>query len=198
MDGRCKSYYSLCVQSREWHSRAFCNCYKWDKKSYSSANAQQPVLTPLLIIAHKHLRFKAYEPRAGRSRFLSLVWVTALCALIITFTLSKGDFRGSALSVFAVVPQLFVYIALLPEAILPSQRLPLVGGFRDVVHRLCWRAVATLTVAMGIQTTVFGFTRVQVTHVLFLGVAKAMTWFFLIQTVRDYVCVRSIEQEFKV
>jgi hypothetical protein len=143
------------------------------------------MITPLLVIAQRLFQSQVFGSRMSPSRLLSPpVWETTSCAVIATLALSTVSVHGSAKSIFAVVPQLLVYVAFLPQTDLGARWLPLVSDLGNVASRLCWRVVAVLVVALGAQTVIFGFANCQMAHSVPLGVTKAMSWFFLVRMVR--------------
>lgn len=151
------------------------------------ADSSKPLLTPLLLVVQNWRRWEFSVSNKSRSRLLSpLFWGTTLCAFIAVLAVFRGNHLGAALSILAVTPQLFVYSALLPKDAPVSRLFPVVESFEDDLERLCWRAVASLTVALCVRTSVIGLTRFEFTHALSSGVIKAVTWLFVFRMVCSY------------
>lgn len=139
----------------------------------------QPILAPILLVVQTWIQS---ESATSATRRLS---GTALCAVVGILSLSSGDIGSSALSLIAVLPQLLVYIALLPKEVLGLCRLPVIRDEGMDISRLCWRIVATLAMVAGIFLGIFGLIIPSMTHTFATGVAKAMLWFSLLQLVRS-------------
>lgn len=111
-----------------------------------------------------------------------------MSALVVNLSSSKWGFGGSLLSLFAVLPMLVVYIAFLPkDGPAPRQLPPLVEKHDRIATDLCWRVVVLLTLAKGIQVLIFGLGKIYCIQALLVGVAKALSWFFLLRTVRSHI-----------
>lgn len=147
----------------------------------------QPALTPLLLVAEKHLR---PESRASRVPdpwslpFLSnSVWGAALVASFAIFILSDWNLRETALSTVPVAALLVVYVALIPRSAEGTRFLPLVNIDEAIVPLSLWTGIM-LVVTLCAQTFTFGLpSNVAVAPALLLGLAKALAWYFTIQTV---------------
>jgi hypothetical protein len=149
---------------------------------------KQPALSPILLLAQKRFRPDLFASGTASAWFLSpLGWGMTLSALLATFTLSNGNIRGASLSTVAVAGQLLVYLAFLPRSSTSLRLLPLINDIEEAIIPLSWRAVSVLTVALGAQTMVFGFTSGKVVPTLLLGLAKALSWYFIVQTVRSFL-----------
>ena len=120
------------------------------------------------------------------SPLANTVWGTTLAASFASLTLSNWGLRGSAPSTVPVAALLLVYVALLPRTITSSRFLPLVN-IEDAIIPLSSRVVVVLVVALGMQTVAFGFTRSEITPTLSLGLAKALSWYFMTRTVCSFL-----------
>lgn len=78
---------------------------------------------------------------------------------------------------------LLVCVVLLPRSKKNSQFLPF-GNIEDSIRPLSFRIVPLFTFVLCIQALWFGFSGVQVASTLFLGVAKALSWYFTTRMVR--------------
>ncbi|PPJ57916.1 hypothetical protein CBER1_09854 [Cercospora berteroae] len=95
---------------------------------------------------------------------------------------------------------LVVYIAFLPkDGPVPRQLPPLVEKHDRIATDLCWRAVVLLAAAKGIQVLMFGLGRIYCIQALLVGVAKALSWFFLLRTRRHIPwCIAPATRTFSV
>jgi hypothetical protein len=143
-------------------------------------------LTPLLLVAQEHLN---HDPPALASAYSSRlfqrpsIWITTLIALFCTLDLSNGGVKGSVLSIIAVIAQFVVYFAFLPRTIESPRLIPRINDFEDAIVSLSWRTVVILTIVTCIHTTIFGFAMVHISSTIFLGIAKALFWYFVARMV---------------
>jgi hypothetical protein len=145
----------------------------------------QPALTPLLFIIQKYLGCK--PPNLPTSHFgdLSLInsgWGMALVASVGTLSLSNGDLFRSLLSSILVAALLIFYGALAARPKDGPYHLPLVDIEASIIG-VSTRVVALLVVGLGIQSFALGLLTSSVFSVLFLGLSKVSSWFFIIQLV---------------
>ena len=90
----------------------------------------------------------------------------------------------SVLSTLPVAALLLVYVALTPRIAERPRFLPCINIEKDI-RPLSLRVVVLLVAALGLQTAVFGLPSNGITPSLFIGFAKALSWYFTIQTVRN-------------
>jgi hypothetical protein len=146
----------------------------------------QPALTPLLLIAEKHLRPELQASRIVDpwlfSSLVNTVWGTTLVASFAILAEPDWDLRRAALSAVPVAALLVVYVALVPRTIEDTHSLPLIN-VEKAIAPLSLRVLVILVVALGMQTVVFGLPSNEITPTLTLGFAKALSWYFTIRTV---------------
>lgn len=97
-------------------------------------------------------------------------------------TVSDWDLRRYIISILPVVALLVGYITLTPRADKSTSLFP---SF-DIEHAtrpLSLRIVALLLIILGIETINFDLPRSNVVATLTLGLVKALTWYFIVQTV---------------
>lgn len=138
-----------------------------------------------MLIAESRLHPESRASKASKSPFSFLtttVWGAALIALAAVFVLAEWDTGETALSAVSVTALFLVYIALIPRTTENARYLPLVNIEEDVVP-LSVRVVLLLVVALGVQTFAFGAPDINLLPTLELSVAKALSWYFTIQTV---------------
>jgi hypothetical protein len=115
-----------------------------------------------------------------------------LTALFCTLILSNGDCKGLVLSSIAVVAQFIVYSAFLPRTSESLRLIPYIGSFDETLGPLSWRTLVILSITTCIHTSAFGFSGVHVLSTLSLGAGKALSWYFIAQTVREYLSRRFV------
>lgn len=143
------------------------------------------MLTPLLLVADRKLR---PESRTGSesgsfSALANTIWGSTLAAVVAVFAQSNWDKEALALSVLPVAALLVAYTALIPRTVKGSRFLPRIDAEEDMAP-LSLRIAALLAAAFGAQAFAFGVPSVDiVVPTLSLGLAKAFSWYFKIQTV---------------
>lgn len=152
----------------------------------------QPALTPLLLVLQKRLQPEfefgaSIRSTLGLFQFLfNTALGTSLTALFGVVALSKFTWSirlpESLLSLVPALALLAVYTALLVRT-KDSDFLPLVDIERNI-GLLAWRVVFMLLLALSLQRYAFGLFHGALTPILALSLAKALSWYFLIRTVR--------------
>ncbi|KAH8684056.1 hypothetical protein BGZ61DRAFT_455576 [Ilyonectria robusta] len=144
-----------------------------------------PALTPLLLVAQKHLGSKLSASTASEAWFFSplvdTIWGTGLAGCFATLTLLNWDLWGSALAIVPAVALLAVFITLLPRTSKSSRIIPLVD-IQDAIVPLSLRVVVVLVVALCVQTFSFGFPKSYNAPTVLLGLSKALSWYFIMRT----------------
>lgn len=121
------------------------------------------------------------------SPFVNTIWGTALVASFAIITVSDWDLRRYAISILPVVAILVGYITLTPRA---DKNTSLFPSF-DIEHAtrpLSLRVVALMLIILGIETIKSDLPRSTVVATLTLGLVKALTWYFIVQTVCSILC----------
>ena len=143
------------------------------------------MLTPLLLVADRKLR---PESRTGSesgplSALANTISGATLVAVVAVFAQSSWDKEALALSVLPVAALLVAYTALIPRTIDGPRFLPRIDT-EEGMAPLSLRIAALLTAAFAAQAFAFGVPSVDiVVPTLALGLAKAFSWYFTIQTV---------------
>lgn len=109
---------------------------------------------------------------------MTTVWGTALVALLAIGALSDWDFVGHAFSAIPVTALLVVYLTLTPR-----YQFCRPFDIESAIHPLSWRAVSLLLFIIGVETITFGLPSSGIVATLVLGLSKASTWYFLVQSV---------------
>ncbi len=111
------------------------------------------------------------------------VWGAAPVALISVLAQSDWDAGMLILSILPTAALLAVYAALIPRTVAGPRWLPQIDVEEDLVPLSSHIALLSV-VALGIQTCLFGFPGIDfVVPALLLGLAKAFSWYFTMQTV---------------
>ncbi|KAF4996679.1 hypothetical protein FDECE_12331 [Fusarium decemcellulare] len=147
-----------------------------------------PVLTPLFLIAQRYLGWESPLSTISEcwpfSTLISSIWGAASVAAVACLSLFNRDLPGSALSAIPVVSLLIVYLLLTPRPSNGVQPLPLVDAEASIIP-LSIKVVVFLLVALTVQTAAFGFLSSDIVPTLLLGLAKALSWFFMIRTAQN-------------
>lgn len=154
-------------------------------------------MTPLLLIAEKHLRSEIKASRIFAPWFfypiVNTIWGATLAASFAIITLSDWNFRGSPLSIVPVVALLVVCVALTLETTEDSRATSLLD-VEEAMTPLSLRVVVILVVALGIQTVAFGLSNAMIIPTLTLGLTKAFSRYFTIQTVCSSTYVKELQK----
>lgn len=158
----------------------------WSIVSNLCVNNKQPALTPLLLAAEKYLRFNARIPGGSDSWVFSYLanttWGTGLAALVAIVALSDWDFRAHVLSTIPVVSMLVGYATLTPRSGRSAKSLP-AFDVGSAILRLSLQNVIVIGIALGVETTTFGFPRSSILQVSISGLTKAFFWYSIVQLV---------------
>ncbi|ESA42309.1 glycosyltransferase family 90 protein [Neurospora crassa] len=150
-----------------------------------------PLATPLLLKAQEHL-----QPRTGASRYgtakegalphsvLNTFWGSLLAAAVAVYGLAAWDVKAAAMALipFAVLVGLFFSLMsqMGEQGRLNSFHLEL----EDFIKPLSLRIVGFLIVLQFVDSWASGFPSIDGVCTVFLGVAKAFSWYFAVQSTR--------------
>ncbi|SPQ27219.1 a9b004c4-81da-411f-a4bf-bc72ac1d63e1 [Thermothielavioides terrestris] len=150
----------------------------------------EPVLTPLLFIADRRLRPDARTGDGADTSLISSLFHTvrgtALIALLAVIAQPGWTFRQLALSALPVAALFLVYAALIPRTTTGLRFVPSVLDLDEAIGPLSNRVMAILATVLAVQIIGFGVPRTSfVLLAMLLGLAKAFTWHFTIQTAQQ-------------
>ncbi|CAJ2510135.1 Uu.00g060350.m01.CDS01 [Anthostomella pinea] len=147
-----------------------------------------PALTPLLLVAQNYrgpeLCISARTDASLFSPFANTVWGNALVATFTIITLFDRDTLGCVLSAVPVAALLIAYITLTPRAGRGSRYVPPFDNEIGILP-LSARVVIILVISLGVEVIVFGFPTGLSIATLPVGLAKASSWYFMIETARQ-------------
>ena len=106
----------------------------------------------------------------------------ALVASFSIFVLSNWSLLGFAVSIGALAGSFVAHCTLLQRRVRGDSPVPPLNLERDI-NKVTIRTIIALSIAVGVQTILFGFTSGDVFSTIFLGVTKALSWYFTIRTV---------------
>jgi hypothetical protein len=151
----------------------------------------QPVLTPLLLAADRKLRPDVQRPESGLLALANTAWGTASVALVAILALVYWSALELALLTLPVAALLLVYTALIPRTTAGPRFLPCIPDLEEAILPLSARLVPILAGVLGAQAFAFGFSSIVLGIPAFLlGSVKAVSWYFMIQT----VCIPLLRQ----
>ncbi|VUC37422.1 unnamed protein product [Clonostachys rosea] len=149
------------------------------------SNWLMPLLMPLLLIAEQYLGHDLSQSASSRPFFIFMfantLLGTASTALFGTFTLLDFNLIRFALSTISAVASFTMYLTLIKKGSNHSRHIPHIN-IREGIEPLSLRVIGTLMFALALKTSVFGCAVPQVLPTIILGISKAFTWFFVIQT----------------
>lgn len=146
------------------------------------SNTKKPALAPLLIICHRYLRPGLSPHAISHMSFPNNILGTSLSAMFATLALSEWDLLAYATSVIPVVALFVAYTLLTHQT---ENRPPWLRGFdiETAAWSLSLRVVSILGAILSIETYLIGFPSIIAIETLTLGLAKALTWYYLSQLV---------------
>lgn len=150
------------------------------------ANWQQPALTPLLFVVHRQFLPDLQRSPVARQGYLerlaSTVGGNVFVAIFSIYVLSSWSLLGFAVSLGTLAGSFITYGTLLQRRVKDDSPIPPLNLERDMATVLS-RTIAAVTVALAVQTMVFGFTSGDAFPTVLLGITKALSWYFTTRTV---------------
>ncbi|ORY59155.1 uncharacterized protein BCR38DRAFT_351634 [Pseudomassariella vexata] len=155
-----------------------------------------PASTPLLFVAQKYLwsdlELRTSSPRSAPYLFYFLANTfrgTAFAASFAIVTL-KSDWHFQAWDVLSIVPLaslLVIYITLTPRPKTTNRSCRFIPAFdiEDAILPLSLRVTFVFAIVIGLESLAFGFPVCSIASTLALALAKAASWYFVIQTSRQ-------------
>ncbi|KAK3899729.1 hypothetical protein C8A05DRAFT_17880 [Staphylotrichum tortipilum] len=160
---------------------------RWLPTTQAGELVSEPALTPLVLAAERKLRPESRPAKAEPSipwALANTAWGTALVALISVLAQSGWDAGMLILSILPAAALLAVYAAFIPRTVAGPRWLPQIDVEEDLGSLSSHVALLSVA-ALGFQTWLFGFPGVGfVVPALLLGLTKACSWYFTIQTAR--------------
>lgn len=119
-------------------------------------------------------------------------WGSLAISLFGVYTLaywgSMPSLPDLVLSAIELMALLTVYGTLLPKPVTVSDAIPFVDIDTDIAS-LTPRVTGTLLIALALRTVLFGFVSFDFGAMLLASAAKALTWLFVMETVRHDLCL---------
>lgn len=112
-----------------------------------------------------------------------------MAALLITLTMLDWDFRWYTLLIIPAVA-LLVLFDVLTSGNVKGSRFIQPFDVESVIVPLAVRVVVLLAILIGVEKVAFDFATTEPLTTFTLGLAKALTWHFVIQTVGKDVILR--------
>ncbi|CAH0038463.1 unnamed protein product [Clonostachys rhizophaga] len=144
-----------------------------------------PLLMPLLLVVEQYLGRDLSSPASLCPNFIFLISNTLLGTTSITlfgiFTLVDFNLIRLALSITSAMASFTIYLTLLNKGPNRSRHIPHVD-IREDIEPLSFRVTFTLVVVLTLKTITLGCAVPQMLPTMTLGISKAFTWFFFIQT----------------
>jgi hypothetical protein len=116
----------------------------------------------------------------------SFAWSSAALAIFMISVLPYEGFWLSVLSTIPIAAQCMVFALLLPNDPTKPRYLPHLQGLREVISVLALKVMLVLVVLIGFQTLVLGFTTDGLGRTSLLAACKALSWYFMAESVRIY------------
>ncbi|KAL5348061.1 hypothetical protein ACLOAV_006541 [Pseudogymnoascus australis] len=145
-----------------------------------------PILTPLLLTVQRYLRSDVRTSADSRSfsPFVNTVWGTAVGAVFIILTMLDWDFRWYTLLIIPAAA-LLVLFDVLTSGNVKGSRFIQPFDIEIAIIPLAVRVVILLSILLGVEKVALDFAASEAFLTLTLGLAKALTWHFIIQTAQN-------------
>lgn len=155
---------------------------------WTQTDYPQPVLTPIVLIFERKLRSGLETSETADNWLFSFlcnkIWGSTLVSVLLIFFLSPWSLLGSVLSLLPVACLVLIYIALVPRRAQDAIWVPRINIEKDIVS-LSYRTTLLLCLLLGAQAARFGLTRGIIFASLLSGLFRALSWYCVIQAVRE-------------
>ena len=143
-----------------------------------------------MLVVERHfwpdsLRPPSPSPRtshSGAGPWANTVWGATITALLASLVLSDGNLPELALSAVPATAGLLAYISFTPRPVDGGRFLPFVD-FTEATLQFSMRMTAILAPALCLELVLFGSPG-DLMQALLSGLARALSWYFIAQTVR--------------
>ncbi|KAH7635357.1 hypothetical protein B0T09DRAFT_405434 [Sordaria sp. MPI-SDFR-AT-0083] len=161
------------------------------KTEFSSVVCLFPLATPLLFKAHEYLqsrsgalRYETSKERALTHSFINTFLGSLLSAAVAVYALTAWDVKAATIAVipFVVLVGFFASLKHLMGDQGRSYNFPV--GLEDIIRPVSLRVVGLLIILQFVDIWAFGFPRIDGVLTVLLGLAKALSWCFAVQTTR--------------
>ncbi|KAK2616962.1 hypothetical protein QQS21_000051 [Conoideocrella luteorostrata] len=145
-----------------------------------------PALTPALLLIQKqpnpqHSTSRIKQPKAWTSHATTTTWSAAAISLLGIHTLAQWNLPSLALSVVELLALLALYGTLLRKQASNSVAIPFVNMETDVAS-LTPRVASVMLAALVLRSLLLGFVPFDLGTMLLASVARAASWYFVIET----------------
>ena len=122
---------------------------------------------------------------SDKPQTISSIWSVIFTSMLGVVAMPLGDYARSIISATAVAAQWLLYTTLSASNISRRCFLPHIPDFEEALVPLAKRNALLLLFVASLQTVRFGYAASSIAPTLFFGILKALSWFFLIQSVCD-------------
>ncbi|KAK1672167.1 hypothetical protein BDP55DRAFT_558846 [Colletotrichum godetiae] len=160
------------------------------RAEYKTTIVFLPILSPLLFLARKGFSGSdstisdttpSIRPKMPYSLYATIPG-TLLIGTFAACTLCSWDLRASAFAAIPAIAMLTVYASFEhASAACHVQFLPRVS-FQESVTALAPRVVILVIACVTLDASVFDFTTIHVSATVFLGISKALAWYYTART----------------
>ncbi|KAA8629568.1 hypothetical protein SMACR_08682 [Sordaria macrospora] len=165
--------------------------YLTARATESELSSEAPLATPLLFKAHEYLqsrsgalRYETSKERALTHSFINTFLGSLLSAAVAVYALTAWDVKAATIAVipFVVLVGFFASLKHLMGDQGRSYNFPV--GLEDIIRPVSLRVVGLLIILQFVDIWAFGFPRIDGVLTVLLGLAKALSWCFAVQTTR--------------
>ncbi|KAK3343195.1 hypothetical protein B0H65DRAFT_577120 [Neurospora tetraspora] len=176
-----------------WGPAACISALSLCKTEFGAVVCLFPLATPVLFKAQEHLQL-----RTGASRYetttegalphsiINTFWGSLLAAAVAVYPLSAWDVKAATIAVIPFVALVVLFfVSFMPLAGERGRLNTFHLELEDAIRPLSLRIVGLLIILQFFDIWAFGFPRIDGVLTVFLGLAKAFSLYFAVQTTRQ-------------
>ncbi|KAK3946726.1 capsule protein [Pseudoneurospora amorphoporcata] len=176
---------------RLWGPAVCIAALSFSKTEFGAVVCLFPLATPLLFKAHEYIqsrsgasRYENHKEGALTRSFINTFWGSLLSAAVAVYSLAAWDVKAATIAVipFAVLVGLFTSLKPLMGDQGRLYNFPL--ELEDIIRPVSLRIVGFLIILQFVDIWAFGLPGIDGVLTVFLGLAKALSWYFAVQTTR--------------
>ncbi|KAK3492141.1 uncharacterized protein B0T23DRAFT_316038 [Neurospora hispaniola] len=176
---------------RLWRPAICVAALSFCKAEFGAVVCLFPLATPLLLKAQEHLQLRTGPSRYGTAKegavphsILNTFWGSLLAAAVAVYSLAAWDVKAAAMAVIPFAVLVGLFFSLMSQMGEQDRLKTFHLELGDIIKPLSLRIVGFLIVLQFVDSWAVGFPSIDGAWTVFLGVAKAFSWYFAIQSTR--------------
>ncbi|KAL0467556.1 capsule protein [Neurospora intermedia] len=150
-----------------------------------------PLATPLLLKAQEHFQLRTGTSRYGTAKegalprsILNTFWGSLLAAAVAVYGLAAWDAKAAAMALIPFAVLVGLFFSLMSHMGEQGRLKTFHFELEDIIKPLSLRIVGFFIVLQFVDSWASGFPSIDGVWTVFLGVAKAFSWYFSVQSTR--------------